>query len=751
MDTNYTTTYLYDGLNDLIGVSQGTRTICQINSVWYYRCFQYDSLGRMTRATTPESGTVNYTYDSDSTCGTSKGDLVKRVDARGIRTCHAYDSRHRLTSNTYSDATPTANYYYDQSSYNSLTITNGLGERTGMSDGSGESAWSFDAMGRMVKQEKTIAGVTRSISYAYNFDGSVATLTYPDGRGMNYTYNSNGQAVSVVGSGGFNWAVNTTYAAHGALASMINGQSSTFTGVTYSVNYNNRLLPSSISASSSNGTALNLAYGYFPNANVETITNSVDNGRTATYGYDSLNRINSASTQATSGADCWGQTVPSTGYDRYGNLLTINVSKCTAPTLSVSVNAKNQITNTGFSYDASGNETADGTNTYTWDAESRMTSGADVTYTFDGSGERVKDSSPKLYWYGQDGSVLEETDASGNYINAYVYFDGMRVGWITPTITDLYYSDALGSEHTITNDTGHVCYDADFYPFGGEHAYTSNCVQNYKFAGMERDSATGFDHTMFRQYSSNVGRWISPDPLQAGAVSLANPQSWNMYAYVVNNPTNFVDPLGLCDLNGANVDGTVTCSAECGDSGCSDSTNVYVTPDPDPIDSSTAHPDCPIGDVCISVPGGAPGGTASGGGGGAPNNGTPWYKTCTAQALFSGAGSIAIDSIGLIPEAEGFTKVFENTAGYQLARAAGNSAGYRGVVATQYGMKAVAQGKGGAALISGAFGLGDTTVEGRISTGLTVAGFIPGLGTAAAASSIGVDGYKTWKAVSQCP
>jgi hypothetical protein len=117
----------------------------------------------------------------------------------------------------------------------------------------------------------------------------------------------------------------------------------------------------------------------------------------------------------------------------------------------------------------------------------------------------------------------------------------------------------------------------------------------------------------------------------------------------------------------------------------------------------------------------------------------------------SGAGSIAIDSIGLIPEAEGFTKVFENTAGYQLARAAGNSAGYRGVVATQYGMKAVAQGKGAANAIGGAFGLGDTSVEGRISTGLTVAGFIPGLGTAAAASSIGVDGYKTWKAVSQCP
>lgn len=135
----------------------------------------------------------------------------------------------------------------------------------------------------------------------------------------------------------------------------------------------------------------------------------------------------------------------------------------------------------------------------------------------------------------------------------------------------------------------------------------------------------------------------------------------------------------------------------------------------------------------------------------APNNTTPWYKTCSANAIGSGLLHIGIDAIGLIPEAEGFTKAFENEAGYQLARAVGNSAGYRGVVATQYGMRAVTQFKGGAAAIGGAFGLGDTSVDGRISTGLTIAGFIPGVGTAAAAGSIGVDAYKTVKAVRQCP
>ncbi len=50
---------------------------------------------------------------------------------------------------------------------------------------------------------------------------------------------------------------------------------------------------------------------------------------------------------------------------------------------------------------------------------------------------------------------------------------------------------------------------------------------------------------MYREYSSGQGRWISPDPAGLAAVSLTNPQSWNRYAYVANNPLALTDPLGL--------------------------------------------------------------------------------------------------------------------------------------------------------------------------------------------------------------
>jgi hypothetical protein len=76
--------------------------------------------------------------------------------------------------------------------------------------------------------------------------------------------------------------------------------------------------------------------------------------------------------------------VPSTGYDRYGNSLAINGTQggsgCSQPTLSLSVNAAtNQVSSSGFTYDAAGNLQADGVYTYTWDGESRVKTANGVT------------------------------------------------------------------------------------------------------------------------------------------------------------------------------------------------------------------------------------------------------------------------------------------------------------------------------------------------------------------------------------
>jgi len=75
---------------------------------------------------------------------------------------------------------------------------------------------------------------------------------------------------------------------------------------------------------------------------------------------------------------------------------------------------------------------------------------------------------------------------------------------------------------------------------------------NCSFLGSkERDIETGLDYFGARYFASAQGRFTSPDEIFADQ-SEGDPQSWNLYAYVRNNPLRYIDPLGLAhvDANG---------------------------------------------------------------------------------------------------------------------------------------------------------------------------------------------------------
>lgn len=119
--------------------------------------------------------------------------------------------------------------------------------------------------------------------------------------------------------------------------------------------------------------------------------------------------------------------------------------------------------------------------------------------------------------------------------------------------------------------------------------------------------------------------------------------------------------------------------------------------------------------------------------------GTPWYKSsCITSAIGDAALHVGIDAIGLIPEAGG------------IARVIGHQAGYVGVVADRLGTKVIKGVGGSTGAISGLAGLGDASAEGVVSTGLTVAGFIPGAGQVVAGASVVWDVYRAAKAIGQC-
>src|ERR1700693_506118 len=94
--------------------------------------------------------------------------------------------------------------------------------------------------------------------------------------------------------------------------------------------------------------------------------------------------------------------------------------------------------------------------------------------------------------------------------------------------------------------------------------YSNQCVLFAdKFTGKERDSESALDNFGARYDSSQYGRFMTPDPMGNAVADPSNPQSWNQYSYVINNPVNLVDPTGLDWCEGA----PGVSPGECSDSG----------------------------------------------------------------------------------------------------------------------------------------------------------------------------------------
>jgi RHS repeat-associated protein len=82
-----------------------------------------------------------------------------------------------------------------------------------------------------------------------------------------------------------------------------------------------------------------------------------------------------------------------------------------------------------------------------------------------------------------------------------------------------------------------------YAPFG--ESYNQTGTTDLSFTGDDQDTASGMYDTLYRKQMPVQGRWLTPDPAGLGAVDPTSPQTWNRYAYTLNNPLSLVDPLGL--------------------------------------------------------------------------------------------------------------------------------------------------------------------------------------------------------------
>jgi len=190
------------------------------------------------------------------------------------------------------------------------------------------------------------------------------------------------------------------------------------------------------------------------------------------------------------------------------------------------------------------------TQNYSYDQENRLTGAAGYAYTYDGDGNRVRKSSGTagtLYWYMTPG-IVGESDLSGNLTDEYVFFDGERVARNSTNGVFYYFSDHLKTASVVTDASGNIKSESDFYPWGGELQFVNNDSNHYKFTGKELDIETNLDYYGARYYSNGLGRFVTPDwaakPAAVPYAVLGDPQSLNLYTYVRNIPTTNADPDG---------------------------------------------------------------------------------------------------------------------------------------------------------------------------------------------------------------
>ena len=321
-------------------------------------------------------------------------------------------------------------------------------------------------------------------------------------------------------------------------------------GVAATFTYNARLQLATLAYAKSGTNLFSLTYNYATgnNGQIQSITDNVNSGRTATYSYDAWSRLKTAATTGSAQYPAWGL---SWAYDRYGNRKQQSVTAGSGvPSNAVTPSpTTNRLIDAGYAYDLAGNMTADGLNTLVYDAENRVTTntqaGASSTYVYDGNSLRVKKTvsgATTVYIFSGAKVIAEYASgaAPGSPTKEYIYAGPQLLATITGATTNYHIADHL-SPRVTTDTNGTAIGTQGHYPYG-EDWYSSSSTTKFKFTSYERDSESGNDYAMARTYVNRLGRFSSTDPLSG---SLAAPQSLNRYSYVANDPIGLIDPLGL--------------------------------------------------------------------------------------------------------------------------------------------------------------------------------------------------------------
>ncbi len=495
-----TTTRMYDAVS---------RLLTQTNPLSQTTAFAYDALNRLTSITDPKLGVTGFIYDPN-------GNLLSLTDARGSTTSYTYNSMDRVATRTDPlghsesftyDLAGNLSQHTDRKGQVASFTYDALNRRAGATYVDATVSYTLDAVGRRTQISDSVGG---TITNAYDTLDRLTSQTTALGT-VSYQYDGLGRRTQMT----------------------VPNQ----TPVTYAYDAASHL------TSITQGTSL-VQFAY--DAASRRTTLMLPNGVSTQYAYDAASQLTALTYKL--GATTLGDLQYL--YDAAGSRIQVGGSWARTgvaqAVTATTYNASNQQLTFGgqsLTYDLNGNLTSDGTNTYTWDSRNRLVALAGpvpMSSVYDATGRRSRKTINGVtmdFVYDALNPVQEQ---SGSTITNLLTGLGLDEYFSRGDATSgaFLLADALGSTIALSNASGGIGTEYTFEPFGATSVNGAPTSNSYDFTGREADLG-GLKYYRMRYYHASLARFISEDPLGVVAGGM------NSYIYVANNPTRFIDPLGL--------------------------------------------------------------------------------------------------------------------------------------------------------------------------------------------------------------
>lgn len=511
------------------------------------RRYVYDAHQRLCKVIEPETGARVIAYDAGGNPVSTASGLAlpstKQCDTThptvaARRVVRTYDARNRVATLRFPDGRGDTDYRYTHGGrLASMTTANGGGDVVG-------SSYTYNHRGWPTSEQGAWGATQWTLRHAYDRNGHVASLTYPDGLVVRFAPDALGRPTRV---GDF--ATGIRWFPNGAVKQFTYGN-----GIVHALVQNTRGLPDRRRDALGAVVALDDHYDYDGNGNVVAISDGLGGRGHRTMAYDGLDRLRSvvspmfgSATYAYDALDnptrhrITGGNAPRDHhycYDASWRLTNVKTGSCAGASV------------VGLAYDVQGNLSNRNGVVHAFDFGNRLRSvgGSPAShYLYDGHGRRVRDTTTgtKDSLYSLAGQLAYTRDLRAGKTRHYLHLQDRLVATrdidhATGAIAHRYlHTDALGSTVAVTDAQRRLVERTEYEPYG--RASNRPAKDGPAYTGHVEDAATGLIYAQQRYYNPVLGIFTSVDPVTAYSSPFTN---FCRYCYARNNPYRFIDPDG---------------------------------------------------------------------------------------------------------------------------------------------------------------------------------------------------------------